>query len=201
MSLLSQATEPSIEEIKAILAAHNCPHIDYDQVMIFKKSRTKSIHLSPHTVLLHSIGNKCLWPLWSLKVCVLWPIFDIMDFFQTEIKLNFVKQLRIKLSEKSLNRRFNVTMTSLPSDKDKTKNWPKIHLFQLRLLSQWNMMHDPRFIVSLQCTIVNPFVAGSLVLCTFIIIKETIQKKLLERVNNLWEGVQESFNSNSCENS
>ena len=45
MSLLSQATEPSIEEIKAILAAHNCPHVDYDQVMIFKKSRTKSIHL------------------------------------------------------------------------------------------------------------------------------------------------------------
>ena len=55
------------------------------------------------------------------KVCVLWPIFDIMDFFQTEIKLNFVKQLRTKLSEKSLNRRFDVTMTSLPSDKDKLK--------------------------------------------------------------------------------
>ena len=70
------------------------------------------------------------------KVCVLWPIFDIMDFFQTEIKLNFVKQLRMKLSEKSLNRRFDVTMTSLPSDKDKTKKRPKIHLFQLRLLSQ-----------------------------------------------------------------
>ena len=137
MSLLSQATEPSIEEIKAILAAHNCPHIDYDQVMIFKKSRTKSSHLSPHNVLLHSIGNNCLWPLWSVvargggggggdrgvywKACVLWPIFDIMDFFQTEIKLNFVKQLRTKLSEKSLNRRFDVTMTSLPSDKDKLK--------------------------------------------------------------------------------
>ena len=55
------------------------------------------------------------------KACVLWPIFDIMDFFQTEIKLNFVKQLRTKLSEKSLNRRFDVTMTSLPSDKDKLK--------------------------------------------------------------------------------
>ena len=51
----------------------------------------------------------------------------------------------------------------------------------------WFMFH------SLQCTMVNPFVAGSSVLFTFIEIMETILKKLLERVNNLWEGVRESF--------
>ena len=37
MSLLSQPMEPSIEEIKAILAANNCPHIDYDQVIFFEE--------------------------------------------------------------------------------------------------------------------------------------------------------------------
>ena len=51
----------------------------------------------------------------------------------------------------------------------------------------WFMFH------SLQCTMVNPFVAGSSVLFTFIEIMETILKKLLKRVNNLWEGVWESF--------
>ena len=35
MSLLLKPTEPSIEEIKVILEANNCPHIDYDQVMFF----------------------------------------------------------------------------------------------------------------------------------------------------------------------
>ena len=42
-----------------------------------------------------------------------------------------------------------------------------IHLFQLRLLP-WTMFH------SLQCTMVNPFVAGSLILFTFIEIMETL---------------------------
>ena len=50
-----------------------------------------------------------------------------------------------------------------------------IHLFQLRLLL-WTLFH------SLQCTIVNLFVAGSLVLFPFI-----------EIIDQLWKGVQESF--------
>ena len=37
------------------------------------------------------------------------------------IKLNFVKQLRIKIREKSLEQPFDVAMTSLSIDKDKTK--------------------------------------------------------------------------------
>ena len=56
-----------------------------------------------------------------------------------------------------------------------------IHLFQLRLLP-WNMFH------SLQCTMVNPFVAGSLVLLTFIDIMETISEKAFKR----------AFKSNGC---
>ena len=36
------------------------------------------------------------------------------------------KFLRIKISEKSLTQRFDVAMTSLSSDKDKTKNWLSI---------------------------------------------------------------------------
>ena len=39
------------------------------------------------------------------------------------IKLNFVKHLKINISEKGLTQRFDVAMTSLLSDKDKTKNW------------------------------------------------------------------------------
>lgn len=35
------------------------------------------------------------------------------------IKLNFVKHLKIKISEKSLKQCFDVTMTSLSNDKDK----------------------------------------------------------------------------------
>ena len=35
---------------------------------------------------------------------------------------NFVKHLQINISEKSLTQRFDVAMTSLLSDKDKTKN-------------------------------------------------------------------------------
>ena len=34
--------------------------------------------------------------------------------------LNFVKHLQINISEKSLTQRFDVAMTSLLSDKDKT---------------------------------------------------------------------------------
>ena len=45
-----------------------------------------------------------------------------------------------------------------------------IHLFQFRLLS-WTMFY------SLQCTMVNPFVAGSLVLFTFIKMMKTISFK------------------------
>ena len=43
------------------------------------------------------------------KVCTSYLISWI--FFQTEIKLNYVKHLRIKISEKSLNQRFDITMT------------------------------------------------------------------------------------------
>ena len=50
----------------------------------------------------------------------------------------------------------------------------KIHLFHSRLLP-WTMFH------SLQCTMVNRFVAGSLVLFTFIEIMETICEKALKR--------------------
>ena len=57
------------------------------------------------------------------------------------------------------------------------KGSPRIHLFQLMLL-RWTMFH------SLQCTMVNPVVAGSLVLFMFIEIMETI---------NLWKSIQESF--------
>ena len=56
-----------------------------------------------------------------------------------------------------------------------------IHLFKLRLLL-WTMFH------SLQCTMVNPFVAGSSVLFTFIDIMETICEKAFKR----------AFNSNGC---
>ena len=49
-----------------------------------------------------------------------------------------------------------------------------IHLFQLRLLP-WTNFH------SLQYTMVNPFVAGSLVLLTFIEIMETICEKAFKR--------------------
>ena len=56
-----------------------------------------------------------------------------------------------------------------------------IHLFQLRLLP-WTMFH------SLQCTMVNPFVAGSLVLFTFIEIMEIICEKAFKR----------AFKSNGC---
>ena len=58
---------------------------------------------------------------------------------------------------------------------------PGVHLFQLRLLP-WTMFH------SLQCTMVNPFVAGSLILFTFIEIMETICKKAFKR----------AFKSNGC---
>ena len=47
--------------------------------------------------------------------------------FQNTIKLNFVKHLRIKISKKCLTQHFDVTMTSLSSDKDKTKNWFNIN--------------------------------------------------------------------------
>ena len=57
----------------------------------------------------------------------------------------------------------------------------RIHLFQLRLLP-WTMFH------SLQCTMVNPFVAGSLVLFKFIEIMETICEKAFKR----------AFKSNGC---
>ena len=56
-----------------------------------------------------------------------------------------------------------------------------IHLFQLRLLP-WTMFH------SLQCTMVNPFVAGSLVLFKFIEIMETLCEKAFKR----------AFKSNGC---
>ena len=42
------------------------------------------------------------------------------------IELNFVKHLRIKISE-SLTQRFDVAMTTLSIDKDKTKNWLNIY--------------------------------------------------------------------------
>ena len=54
---------------------------------------------------------------------------------------------------------------ALPSQLSSTRVY--IHLFQLRLLP-WTMFH------SLQCTMVNPFVAGSLILFTFIEIMETL---------------------------
>ena len=38
-----------------------------------------------------------------------------------QIELNFVKHLRIKISER-LTQRFDVAMTTLSIDKDKTKN-------------------------------------------------------------------------------
>ena len=38
------------------------------------------------------------------------------------IKVNFVKHLRIKISEKSLTQRFDVAMTSLSSDKERKKD-------------------------------------------------------------------------------
>ena len=44
-----------------------------------------------------------------VRVCTSYLISWI--FFQTEIKLNYVKHLRIKISEKSLNQRFDITMT------------------------------------------------------------------------------------------
>ena len=59
-----------------------------------------------------------------------------------------------------------------------------IHLFQLKLLP-WTKFH------SLHCTMVNPFVAGSLVLFTFIEIMEIICEKALKR----------AFTSNGCQNS
>ena len=56
-----------------------------------------------------------------------------------------------------------------------------IHLFQLRLFLS-AMFH------SLQCTMVNPFVAGSLGLFTFIEIMETICERAFKR----------AFKSNDC---
>ena len=47
----------------------------------------------------------------------------------------------------------------------------------------WSMFH------SLQCAMVNPSVTGSLVLFTFIIIKETIQKNCWKELIT-WEGVK-----------
>ena len=57
----------------------------------------------------------------------------------------------------------------------------RIHLFQLRLLP-WTMFHN------LQCTMVNPFEAGSSVLFKFIEIMETICEKAFKR----------AFKSNGC---
>ena len=57
----------------------------------------------------------------------------------------------------------------------------EIHLFQLRMLP-WAMFQ------SLHCTMVNPFVAGSLILFTFIEIMEAICEKAFKR----------AFKSNGC---
>ena len=50
-------------------------------------------------------------------------IYSCKKYCLIRIKLNFVKHLKIKIGEKSSTQRFDVAMTSLLSDKDKTKNW------------------------------------------------------------------------------
>ena len=52
---------------------------------------------------------------------------SIIIIIITRIELNFVKHLRINISEKNLTHRFDVAMASLSSDKDKTKSWLNIY--------------------------------------------------------------------------
>ena len=57
-----------------------------------------------------------------LKSSKLRFIYSCKKYCLIRIKLNFVKHLKIKISEKSSTQGFDVAMTSLLSDKDKTKN-------------------------------------------------------------------------------
>ena len=64
---------------------------------------------------------------------------SIIIIIITRIELNFVKQLRIKISIKNLTHRFDVAMASLSSEKDKTKSWLNIYALKWQNKEQSNM--------------------------------------------------------------
>ena len=63
----------------------------------------------------------------SIIIIIIIIINIIIVIIITRIELNFIKHLRIKISKNNLTQRFDVAMTSLSSDKDKTENWLNIY--------------------------------------------------------------------------